>query len=219
MHRRAADHPAAPADHRPPRPPRHPRSTRLPGDQRAVAVPRRRAVPVAAPPSHDAAVLSPRDWTVVTATAPGAEALLDGDGSTVWSQPAPTTTPASVTLDMGKTQTVAGFSLTPWRHPDKVSAPPRGYTPKPAPTARPGPRRRRANSRTSPTPSRRSAFRSPPPRPSATCASPSPRPRSRRKSWRSPTWAHSRANPAHANPTHPVTPDSFRGPPGRKGVV
>ncbi|MEE8610849.1 MAG: alpha-L-fucosidase [Sphingomonas aquatilis] len=85
-------------------------------------------VPVAAPPSHDAAVLSPRDWTVVTATAPGAEALLDGDGSTVWSQPAPTTTPASVTLDMGKTQTVAGFSLTPWRHPDKVSAPPRGYT-------------------------------------------------------------------------------------------
>ncbi|WP_137898948.1 alpha-L-fucosidase [Sphingomonas sp. 2SG] len=83
--------------------------------------------PVAAPRSSDATLISPRDWKVVTATAPGAEALLDGDGATIWSQPAPTTTPASVTLDLGTTQTVAGFSLTPWRHPDKVSAPPRNY--------------------------------------------------------------------------------------------
>ncbi|WP_230781526.1 alpha-L-fucosidase [Sphingomonas sp. Leaf37] len=84
-------------------------------------------VPVAAPRSNDAAILSPRDWTVVTASAPGAEALLDGDGSSIWSQPAPTATPASVTLDLGKAQIVAGFSLTPWRHPDRQSAPPRGY--------------------------------------------------------------------------------------------
>ena len=84
-------------------------------------------VPVAAPRSSDATLISPRDWKVVTATAPGAEALLDGDGATIWSQPAPTTTPAGVTLDFGTTQTVAGFSLTPWRHPDKVSAPPRNY--------------------------------------------------------------------------------------------
>ena len=84
-------------------------------------------VAVAAPRGTDDAVLSPREWTVVAASAPGAEALLDGDGSSIWSQPAPTGTPASVTLDLGKTQTVAGFSLTPWRHPDKQSAPPRGY--------------------------------------------------------------------------------------------
>ncbi len=84
-------------------------------------------VPVAAPRSNDAAILSPRNWTVVTASAPGAEALLDGDGSSIWSQPAPTVTPASVTLDLGKAQIVAGFSLTPWRHPDRQSAPPRGY--------------------------------------------------------------------------------------------
>ncbi len=84
-------------------------------------------VPVAAPRSNDAAILSPRNWTVVTASAPGAEALLDGDGSSIWSQPAPTATPASVTLDLGKAQIVAGFSLTPWRHPDRQSAPPRDY--------------------------------------------------------------------------------------------
>ncbi|USU06333.1 alpha-L-fucosidase [Sphingomonadaceae bacterium OTU29LAMAA1] len=84
-------------------------------------------VPVAAPRSNDAAILSPRDWTVVTASAPGAEVLLDGDGSSIWSQPAPTATPASVTLDLGKAQIVAGFSLTPWRHPDRQSAPPRDY--------------------------------------------------------------------------------------------
>ncbi len=84
-------------------------------------------VPVAAPRSNDAPILSPRDWTVVTASAPGAEALLDGDGSSIWSQPAPTATPASVTLDLGKAQIVAGFSLTPWRHPDRQSAPPRDY--------------------------------------------------------------------------------------------
>ncbi|MCU6453439.1 alpha-L-fucosidase [Sphingomonas sp. A2-49] len=84
-------------------------------------------VPVAAPRSTDTAILSPRGWTIVAASAPGAEALLDGDGSTVWSQPAPAGTPASVTLDLGTAQRVAGFSLTPWRHPDKASAPPRGY--------------------------------------------------------------------------------------------
>lgn len=84
-------------------------------------------VAVATPPGTDAAALSTRDWKVVTATASDAEALLDGDDSTIWSQAAPTTTPASVTLDLGVAQTVAGFSLTPWRHPDKQSAPPRTY--------------------------------------------------------------------------------------------
>lgn len=84
-------------------------------------------VPVAAPRVVDAANLSTQGWTIAAASAPGAEAIIDGDGATVWSQPAPTTTPASVTIDLGKAQTVAGFSLTPWRHPDKVSSPPRGY--------------------------------------------------------------------------------------------
>ena len=84
-------------------------------------------VAVAAPAGRASAELSPRNWTIVAASAPGAEALLDGDGTTVWRQPAPTATPASVTLDIGAAQTVAGFSLTPWRHPDKGSAPPRGY--------------------------------------------------------------------------------------------
>ncbi|WP_210357030.1 alpha-L-fucosidase [Sphingomonas beigongshangi] len=83
---------------------------------------------VAPPQSNDPTTLSTRGWKVVAATAPGAEALLDGDGSTVWTQPAPTTrAPAGVTLDIGGVQTIAGFSLTPWRHPDPDSAPPRGY--------------------------------------------------------------------------------------------
>ena len=85
-------------------------------------------VPVAPPRSSDPTILSPRGWTVVAASAPGAEALLDTDGSTVWSLPAPSdASPASVTLDTGAAQTIAGFSLTPWRHPTPDAAPPRGY--------------------------------------------------------------------------------------------
>ncbi|AXJ95694.1 MULTISPECIES: alpha-L-fucosidase [unclassified Sphingomonas] len=85
-------------------------------------------VAVAPPQSNGPTILSPRGWTIVAASAPGAETLLDTDGSTVWSQPAPTAaTPASVTVDMGAAQSLAGFSLTPWRHPDADSAPPRSY--------------------------------------------------------------------------------------------
>ncbi len=127
-------------------------------------------VAVAAPRGTDTAVLSPRDWKVFAATAPGAEALLDGDGSTVWSQPAPATTPASVTLDLGTAQRVAGFSLTPGATPTRSARRPAAIAPKPASTARRGRPPQKANSRTSPTPSRRSASRSPRRAPCATCA-------------------------------------------------
>ncbi|WP_156460718.1 alpha-L-fucosidase [Sphingomonas sp. Leaf339] len=84
-------------------------------------------IDVAPPASSDLTVLSPRNWRVVTATAPGANVMLDNDVSTVWTVPAPTATPVSVTLDLREAFDLAGFSLTPARHPEKDTAPPRGY--------------------------------------------------------------------------------------------
>ncbi|WP_322963425.1 alpha-L-fucosidase [Sphingomonas fuzhouensis] len=85
-------------------------------------------VPVPAIVSSDPTVMDTRGWTIVSATAPGADKLLDNDAKTIWVQPAPTPgKPASVTIDMGKTQDVAGFSLTPSRQVMIDAAPPRGY--------------------------------------------------------------------------------------------
>ncbi|MDZ7281505.1 alpha-L-fucosidase [Sphingomonas sanguinis] len=85
-------------------------------------------VPVPAIVSSDPTVLATTDWTIVSATAPGAEKLLDNDAKTIWSQPAPTPgKPASVTVDMGQVRDVAGFSLTPSRQVMVDAAPPRGY--------------------------------------------------------------------------------------------
>ncbi|KTW02724.1 alpha-L-fucosidase [Sphingomonas sanguinis] len=85
-------------------------------------------VPVPAIVSSDPTVLATTDWTIVSATAPGAEKLLDNDAKTIWVQPAPTPgKPASVTVDMGQMRDVAGFSLTPSRQVMIDAAPPRGY--------------------------------------------------------------------------------------------
>ena len=85
-------------------------------------------VPVPAIVSSDPTVLATTDWKIVSATAPGAEKLLDNDAKTIWVQPAPTPgKPASVTVDMGQVRNVAGFSLTPSRQVMIDAAPPRGY--------------------------------------------------------------------------------------------
>ncbi|MBB4610034.1 alpha-L-fucosidase [Sphingomonas yabuuchiae] len=85
-------------------------------------------VPVPAIVSSDPTVLATTDWNIVSATAPGAEKLLDNDAKTIWVQPAPTPgKPASVTVDMGQVRDVAGFSLTPSRQVMIDAAPPRGY--------------------------------------------------------------------------------------------
>uniref|UniRef100_UPI00048E97CC discoidin domain-containing protein n=1 Tax=Novosphingobium sp. B-7 TaxID=1298855 RepID=UPI00048E97CC len=65
---------------------------------------------------------------VVDASAPGAQALLDGEVETLWAQPVPTAGhPATVTLDIGRAVTLGGFSLTPPRHLAPDATPPRGY--------------------------------------------------------------------------------------------
>ncbi|MGW8136542.1 alpha-L-fucosidase [Sphingomonas zeae] len=85
-------------------------------------------VPVPAIVSSDPTVLATTNWKIVSATAPGAEKLLDNDAKTIWVQPAPVPgKPASVTVDMGQVRDVAGFSLTPSRQVMIGAAPPRGY--------------------------------------------------------------------------------------------
>lgn len=85
-------------------------------------------VPVAAVKPTDSGMLSPARWTIAAASAPGAEALLDDDTATAWKAPAPTPgAPASVTIDLGAMETLAGFVLTPSRAVMANTAPPRGY--------------------------------------------------------------------------------------------
>jgi alpha-L-fucosidase len=85
-------------------------------------------VPVAVIVSSDPSVLDVTRWSIVSASAPGAEKLLDNDAGTVWALPAPSlATPASVTLDLGQSARLAGFSLTPSRHVMSNAAPPKGY--------------------------------------------------------------------------------------------
>jgi len=86
--------------------------------------------PVVVPPaiSSDPSILSSAAWHIVSASAPGAEKLLDNDAGTIWIQPAPTPDhPANVTIDFGTEQQVAGFSLTPSRQVMDDAAPPKGY--------------------------------------------------------------------------------------------
>ena len=85
-------------------------------------------VPVAPPAAREDQVLTGKGWTVVAASAPGAEAVLDNNVATAWTTPAPTAAaPATLTLDLGQARDLAGFSLTPERNPTPNTAPPRGY--------------------------------------------------------------------------------------------
>ena len=85
-------------------------------------------VPVAPIVSSDPAVLDTRGWTIAAASAPGAEQLIDRDPGTIWTLPAPRPgTPAVVTIDLGASTLLAGFSLTPSRHVMTDAAPPKGY--------------------------------------------------------------------------------------------
>lgn len=84
--------------------------------------------PVAAIVSTDPGVLDVTRWRIVAASAPGAAKLLDNDAATVWVLPAPAASaPAIVTVDLGGTERLAGFSLTPSRHVMSKAAPPRRY--------------------------------------------------------------------------------------------
>ncbi|MFD1789779.1 alpha-L-fucosidase [Sphingomonas floccifaciens] len=85
-------------------------------------------VPVPAIISSDPTILSTAAWRIVSASAPGAEKLLDNDAKTIWTAPAPTAgKPVVVTIDMGTEQSVAGFSLTPSRQVMDGASPPKGY--------------------------------------------------------------------------------------------
>ncbi|NIJ20349.1 alpha-L-fucosidase [Sphingomonas naasensis] len=85
-------------------------------------------MPVAAIVSSDPTVLDTTRWRVASASAPGAEKLLDNDAATIWVLPTPSAAaPASVTLDLGKAARLAGFSLTPSRHVMSKASPPKGY--------------------------------------------------------------------------------------------
>ncbi|WP_342250516.1 alpha-L-fucosidase [Sphingomonas sp. OTU376] len=85
-------------------------------------------VPVSAIVSTDPTVLDVTKWRVVDASAPNAERLLDNEAGTIWVQSSPRPgAPAYVTVDLGGSTDLAGFSLTPSRQVMTGAAPPRGY--------------------------------------------------------------------------------------------
>jgi alpha-L-fucosidase len=84
--------------------------------------------PVAPVRTTDSGMIAPTRWSIVAASAPGAQALLDDDTATSWKTPAPTpAAPASVMIDLGVEETIAGFVLTPSRAVMAKTAPPKGY--------------------------------------------------------------------------------------------
>ncbi|KQM37587.1 alpha-L-fucosidase [Sphingomonas sp. Leaf10] len=85
----------------------------------------RSVAPVDLPPLKvtDASIVDRAGWKVTAASAPGGEAILDDSPRTAWTSPAP----ASLTIDMGRNETLAGFTLTPTRHVDPQAAPPMKY--------------------------------------------------------------------------------------------
>lgn len=85
-------------------------------------------VQVSAIVATDPAVLDVTKWKIVSASAPGAEKLLDNEAATIWVQARPTAgAPAQVTVDLGAETDLAGFSLTPSRQVMNDAAPPKGY--------------------------------------------------------------------------------------------
>lgn len=81
--------------------------------------------PAQLPPArvNDASIVARDKWKIVNASAPGGEAVLDDDAKTAWTSPAP----ASLTIDLGTREKLAGFALTPTRHVDPQAAPPARY--------------------------------------------------------------------------------------------
>lgn len=80
------------------------------------------SAPIELPPAvpSDPSIVSRRRWKIVAASAPGADAVLDENPKSAWTSPAP----ASLTIDLGGEEKLAGFTLTPTRHIDPQAAPP-----------------------------------------------------------------------------------------------
>lgn len=85
----------------------------------------RSVAPVTLPPATaaDPRTVARDGWRIAKASAPGAEAVLDDNPKTAWTSAAP----ASIVIDMGTVERLAGFLLTPTRHIDPQAAPPVGY--------------------------------------------------------------------------------------------
>ncbi|MBB5699450.1 alpha-L-fucosidase [Sphingomonas yantingensis] len=82
----------------------------------------RSVAPRTLPPAvaSDPSLISSAGWRIVAASADGGAALFDDNAKTAWQSPAP----ASVTIDLGRTEALRGFLLTPTRHVDPDAAPP-----------------------------------------------------------------------------------------------
>jgi alpha-L-fucosidase len=65
------------------------------------------------------------DWRIASASAPGAEALIDDDRNTIWRAPmGAADAPCTVVLDLGKVRPLSGFTLLPaWDRPQGAGAP------------------------------------------------------------------------------------------------
>lgn len=81
--------------------------------------------PAQLPPARisDPSIVTRTKWTIADATGSGAQAVLDNNAKTAWTSPAP----ASISIDMGAVEPLAGFTLTPTRHVDPQAAPPARY--------------------------------------------------------------------------------------------
>jgi alpha-L-fucosidase len=78
--------------------------------------------------SLDDRILSPRHWSIVASSSPGAEALIDDDTTTAWITPAPSRdAPATVTFDLSVAHMLDGVSITPSRAVSTHAAPPKDY--------------------------------------------------------------------------------------------
>ncbi len=85
----------------------------------------RSVAPATLPParSSDPSIVDRAGWRVTAASAPGGAAVLDDSPRSAWISPAP----ATLTIDMSRSETLAGFTLTPTRHVDPNAAPPMKY--------------------------------------------------------------------------------------------
>jgi alpha-L-fucosidase len=65
------------------------------------------------------------DWRIASASAPGAEALIDDDRGTIWRAPVGAAdAPCAVTIDLGRGRPLFGFTLLPaWDRPQGAGAP------------------------------------------------------------------------------------------------